>query len=108
MTIHTTRTVRLRFWFDESDRLNTGWAYQITDSVTGLDDDGLTVDVSHDETTGPVDVRRRDAKIDTVRRAFFRSIDPTSPTGRLRRAFARTSWRRSQTGAASYTATVKI
>jgi hypothetical protein len=76
------------FYFDVADSKNKGWAYNTT--VTTFDDAGNPVDKEHD--TGAIDVKRRDAGITTIRRAFFRDANEGSFFAGLRTAAARADW----------------
>jgi len=78
----------INFYFDDSVATNKGWAYNTI--VTTFDDAGNPVDKEHD--TGAIDVKRRDAGLTTIRRAFFRAAPAGSFFANRRAQAASASW----------------
>jgi hypothetical protein len=91
MTSNNNVKTVITFFFDVADSKNKGWAYHTT--ITTFADvygERMPIDKEHD--TGAVGVKRRDAGITTVRRAFFRDANEGSFFAGLQRAAARADW----------------
>jgi len=90
MTTNNVKTI-INFYFDVADSKNKGWAYNTTvTTFADVDGESMPVDKEHD--TGAIDVKRRDAGITTIRRAFFRDANEGSFFAGLRAAAARAEW----------------
>lgn len=87
MSNNNVKTV-INFFFDDADPKNKGWAYNTT--VTTFDEAGNPVDKEHD--TGAIDVKRRDAGLTTIRRAFFRAAPVGSFFANRRSQAAFATW----------------